>query len=313
MLHRTKNLGQGKIDLLRLDKSATFSEFTQGLALYLDLEYSGGLRVVYDISLSDQTWTLTLRFRVLCFEPRTKGKKGFLSTSHKVIATFGQRFHSLPLVPNYIIAFLLEQYLKEELPNLTASTYPHMHDDRRRLLRPPSMCEWQPLAWIELHDAQMFWFPPMIATTRGNLDPKQFADNHIELAWQAEAPTYTTDFDIYIWEPYKSLSTGQRAILRLYPGTDTRETALLVLFQNSKSLARFSNLRGNSQLQGSTPINTSTWSTTSEVLLFICAIYRVIILETTAFLQGCSLELEKLVSWNNMGHSTSLDRTKTNI
>lgn len=135
----------------------------------------------------------------------------------------------------------------------------------------------------------------MIAAPRGNLDPQKFADNFIELAWQAEAPIYTSDFDIYIWEQYKSLPNSQRAVLKLYPETDTRETALLVLFRKSKSLAHFSNLRGDTQARGSRSANTSTWSTNSEILLSICDIYRVIVSETTAFLQGCSVELEKMV------------------
>lgn len=154
----------------------------------------------------------------------------------------------------------------------------------------------QALVWNQLEDAPFSWRLPVIAAARGNLDPKKFADNHIELAWQAEAPIYTSDFDIYVWEQYKSVPVSQQAVLKLYPGTDTRETALLVLFQVSKSLAHFSNLRGDPQLQGSTSTITPTWSTNSEVLLSICDVYGVIISETTTFLQGCSVELEKMVS-----------------
>lgn len=154
----------------------------------------------------------------------------------------------------------------------------------------------QPISWNQPENAPFSWLLPVIAAPRGNLDPKKFADNLIELAWQAEAPIYTSDFDIYIWEQYTSLPNSQRAVLRLYPGTDTRETALLVLFNKSKSLAHFSNLRGDTQAQGSPSTNTSTWSTNSEILLSISDLYRVIISETTTFLQGCSVELEKMVS-----------------
>lgn len=145
----------------------------------------------------------------------------------------------------------------------------------------------------------MHCFPdslPVIAFPRGNLDPRKFADDLIELAWQYRAPIYTSDFDIYIWEQYKSLPNSQRAVLKLYPGTATRETALLILFQRYNSLALFSHLRGYVQAQGSTSTTISTWSTNSEVLLSICYIYRVVIFETANFLAGCSVELERMVS-----------------
>ena len=73
----------------------------------------------------------------------TKGKRGFVTTFHEIVATFRGRFLSLPRVPNNVIAFLLEQYLKEKVPTLDASVSPHMRDDQRRLLCPPSLCESQ--------------------------------------------------------------------------------------------------------------------------------------------------------------------------
>lgn len=302
-----KILVEGKIDILQPDTSAAFPKFTQALSLHLSSRHPGGLRVVYDSCLVRSELNAKVRFSVLCFEPIIKFKKSFLITSLKVIAIFGGRLPSFSLVPNNVIAFLLGQYLEDEVPTLVHSPTPHMRDAQRRLLFPPSLCESQPVAWVGLQDAQFCWLLPMIAAIRGNLDPKQFTDNYIELAWQAEAPTYVSDFSVYIWEQYKSLPRSQRAVLKLYPRTDTRESALLILFQTSQTLELFSKLRGNSRQQGSTSATASTWSTNSEVLLSICAVYRVIICETTIFLQGCSVELKKLVSLkqhlslNNLG------------
>lgn len=76
----------------------------------------------------------------------TKGKKGFLTTFHKINATFRGRLRSLPLTPNNVIAFLLAQYLEDERPTLVGNKNPHMSDDRRRLLCPPSAGESQLLA-----------------------------------------------------------------------------------------------------------------------------------------------------------------------
>lgn len=121
------------------------------------------------------------------------------------------------------------------------------------------------------------------------------------LTWQMNAPTFTTDRDFYIWEQYRAIPTFRRAEIRLFPQSGTDEKTLMILFKHSGSLQLFAELRGNAGLSGSNPASgVQVWSPISEVIFSICATFQVMILETTSFLQGCSLELERVVSRRTM-------------
>jgi hypothetical protein len=118
------------------------------------------------------------------------------------------------------------------------------------------------------------------------------------LTWQMNAPTFTTDLDIYIWEQYKALPTFRQAEIRLFSQSGTDEKTLMILFRHSSSLHLFAELRDNAeQLSKATPAaGVQVWSPISEAIFSICATFQVMILETTRFLQGCSMELDKMVS-----------------
>ena len=47
-------MNKGQIDILRMNNSTTFSEFTQEFSRYLGSGCLGGLRVVYVVALSDR-------------------------------------------------------------------------------------------------------------------------------------------------------------------------------------------------------------------------------------------------------------------
>lgn len=130
----------------------------------------------------------------------------------------------------------------------------------------------------------------------GNLDPTKLEDDHIELTWQMKAPTFTIDFDIWIWEKYKALPKSRCADIRLHPQSGTDETKLIILFQHSASLGSFIRFRNDTSIYRPTPAtNVQIWTPNSEAFFSICATFQVMILEMTEFLQGCSLELEKMV------------------
>lgn len=138
----------------------------------------------------------------------------------------------------------------------------------------------------------------MLEIPLGNLDPTQLEDNHIELTWQMKAPTFTTDFDIWIWEKYKALPTSRCVDIRLYPQSGTHGTKLIILFRHSASLRSFISFRGDTSIYRPTAVtNDQIWTPNSEAFFSICATFQVMILEMTNFLQECSLEVEKMVCW----------------
>lgn len=136
----------------------------------------------------------------------------------------------------------------------------------------------------------------MLEIPLANLDPTQLEDDHIELTWQMKAPTFTTDLNIWIWENYKALPISRCVDIRLYPQSGTDETKLIILFGHSASLRSFVRFRDDTSIYRPTPTNNvQIWTPNSEAFFSICATFQVMILEITEFLQGCSLELEKMV------------------
>jgi hypothetical protein len=130
--------------------------------------------------------------------------------------------------------------------------------------------------------------------------------------------------DIFLYEQYKTLPEPRRAVITLYHGTGEKETSLLTLFSHSDSLRFFSNrleqeagvletprepesspdgssgssvsLEAGSQSGSSAEDIPERWSATSETVRSILLAYEAMIHETQIFVQGCSIELEKLVS-----------------
>jgi hypothetical protein len=117
------------------------------------------------------------------------------------------------------------------------------------------------------------------------------------LTWQMNAPAFMSDMKFFMLGRDKALLIFRQAEIRLFSQSGTDETTLMILFKFSGSLQSFAELRGNAELSRPTPVNgVQMWSPISEAIISICAAFQVMILETTIFLQGCSLELEKMVS-----------------
>ena len=130
----------------------------------------------------------------------------------------------------------------------------------------------------------------------GNLDPSQLEDNYIVLNWQSNAPKFTNDTDVYIWEHYKALPTCRHADIKLFHESGTGETRMLILLQDATSLRLFYDFRASQSIYpSSTASSVQSWSTISEALFSICAVLQVIVSDSTTFLQECSVELEKMV------------------
>lgn len=103
--------------------------------------------------------------------------------------------------------------------------------------------------------------------------------------------------DIYVWEQYKALPVPSCAEIQYLPRCDRNETNLVILFRHEQSLLSFRDYRDRISCNCGTEDSTDqVWSCSSEVFLSICALFQVIVFETTRFLEGASVEMEKMVS-----------------
>ena len=132
---------------------------------------------------------------------------------------------------------------------------------------------------------------------QGNLDPDQEEDNYIQLQWQRDAPKFSSDLDIFVWEQHKALLVSPCAEVRYFPRLDRDETNLFIVFRHANSLWSFHGFRERFSCDRENVISTDqVWSCSSEIFLSICALFQVIVLEMTNFLGGASFELKKMVS-----------------
>ena len=132
---------------------------------------------------------------------------------------------------------------------------------------------------------------------RGNLDPNQVKDNYIKLEWQRDAPGFSSDVDVYIWEQHKALPLGPYAKVQYFPRDDRDETNLVIVFRDEYSLRSFRACRDSIACDRRDMSPTDhIWTCSSEIFLSICAVFQVIIIEMTEFLEGASFELDKMVS-----------------
>ena len=140
---------------------------------------------------------------------------------------------------------------------------------------------------------------------RGNLDPHQVMDNYIQLQWQRNPPKFSSDVDIYVWEQHKTLPVGPYAEVQYFPKNDRDETDLVIVFRDEYSLRSFRGYRDSMPCSRRDMSPTDQiWTCSSEIFLSICAVFQVIVIEMTEFLQGASVELEKMVSWLRMRWSS---------
>ena len=127
------------------------------------------------------------------------------------------------------------------------------------------------------------------------MDPTQ-DDNHILLTWQWKAPEFTTDFDIYISEQYKSLPQNEFADIRIENDHVSGSTTLVLLFHDWFSFHSFSASRSSeSMYHASTPSPGQTWSPKSEIIFSICAVFQLLSQQTVGFLNSCTREMDQMV------------------
>ena len=87
------------------------------------------------------------------------------------------------------------------------------------------------------------------------------------------------------------------AELRYFPRSDRDESNMIIIFRHEVSLWSFRSFRERLSFECSNVIyNDQVWSVPSEVFFSICALFQVIVSETTTFLEGASFELEEMVS-----------------
>ena len=132
---------------------------------------------------------------------------------------------------------------------------------------------------------------------RGNPDPNQVKDNYMKLQWQRDAPEFSSDVDVYIWEQHKALPVGPYAEVQYFPRDDRDETNLVIVFRDEHSFKSFRACRDSiaCDCRDISPTD-HIWTCSSETFLSICAVFQVIVVEMTKFLEGASIELDKMVS-----------------
>ena len=122
-------------------------------------------------------------------------------------------------------------------------------------------------------------------------------DNYIQLQWQRNPPKFSSDVDIYVWEQHKTLPVGPYAEVQYFPKNDRDETDLVIVFRDEYSLRSFRGYRDSMPCSRRDMSPTDQiWTCSSEIFLSICAVFQVIVIEMTEFLEGASVELEKMVS-----------------
>ena len=127
------------------------------------------------------------------------------------------------------------------------------------------------------------------------MDPTQ-DDDHIILTWQMKAPVFSTDLDIFISEPYKSLPQNNCVDIRMHTDPVSETTKLVLLFREWSAFGDFSLLRsGIDMYHTSVPDPAQVWSPKGEIVLSICLVLRVLGRQTLSFLDSCAREVDKMV------------------
>ena len=235
-------------------------------------------------------------FRVVSFDPSADRDTKFFTTSHKIIATLCGRLRSLPLAPNHVVAFQFAQALKLPRPSLNAFKFDIMHGKSVSRLQPPSASKSKSLT-ARVRGRECLIKAASSEIHRGNLDPDQDKDNYIQLQWQRDAPKFSGDLDIYVWERHKAHPVSPCAEVQYFPRSDGDETNLVITFRHETSLLSFCDFcERYSSGQQSVIATDQVWSCSSEIFISICALFQVIVLEMTNFLQGAYFELERMVS-----------------
>lgn len=298
---------QGKVKKFSFGSEANYSAFASTLSEYLLSPCSNGLRLLYVrpflIQLT-RSIMFTLVPRVLSFDTTADREHKFFTTSNKIAATLRGHLRSLPLAPNNVVAFLFAQVLNLPRPSTDTIRGDVLYGRPIHRLQPPSrsMCD-PSTAWS--YGQTCLTEPASSEMHRGNLDPNQDKDNYIQLQWQRDPPKFSSDVDIYIWEQHKALPVGPYAKVQYFSKDDREETNIVIVFRDEYSLQAFRGLR-DSILCDRWDVDPTDqiWTCSSETFLSICAVFQVIVIEMTEFLEGASFELEKMVSWLRLRSSS---------
>lgn len=110
--------------------------------------------------------------------------------------------------------------------------------------------------------------------------------------WQSEAPRYEGDFNVYIWQQYRTQPEFEYADIFLLSSTK-----LILSFRSSRLLHDFASLRLDESILGTPSDPCHPWSPTSELLLSVFTVYKQMIRGTGIFLQESQREINAMVCY----------------
>ena len=115
-------------------------------------------------------------------------------------------------------------------------------------------------------------------------------------------PRYVSDLDVYVWRRYCKPPISQFAYVVRLPIKQLQQQRLIVLLNSTTQLDKFNMERSSSLLLNDFITSSTNWTSISEVILTIFAVYRLMIADTSAFLTGVHEQLDYLVTilffWN---------------
>jgi hypothetical protein len=244
------------------------------------------------------------------------------SFQHNLCATLAGRLDVLRLSPNHSAILLLSKewdlpsYIRQNL--LAPVEERGGIRDQGRSITPPSSSTYTfspkfgPVCRCDMADLSCDIFSE---SPRGDLDATQIYNNQFTLMWQHQAPTFQSNLDVYIWQPYRELPASRYADMFLIPSTSTATTEIervIVSFKSTNSLHLFRSIRDPDPMSipetdlisvhkpvmiyqpGSA--RRQFWSPMSEVILSIIPVFKVMISESIDFLQGCDNQIQSMVS-----------------
>ena len=120
------------------------------------------------------------------------------------------------------------------------------------------------------------------------------------LTWQLEVPKYVSDLDIYVWQRYRRSPRSQKAyIVRLF--TVNQQTQRLIIRLNSTAqMAKFREQRCHILPFDYSVHNTNDWSAADELILSIIAVCKLVVGDTSKFLEDTNEQLDYLVFFLSM-------------
>ena len=136
------------------------------------------------------------------------------------------------------------------------------------------------------------------------MDPDQAGDNRILLTWQSSAPSFKSDWDVYIWQEYRTLPSKQFAHISIFfpnptpNGTEPISTdgvaKVYIVFCSTAALELYSRFRNRSPAPGQEPVQARTPK--GEILFSILGVFSAMRGESRDFVQGCFDQIQEMVS-----------------